>query len=49
MPALLHKFVDLLAEPVAGLVADTANTAAREAAKAAATKIEDLHAQLVAE
>ena len=46
MLAALHvKFADLMAEPVA----DTANTAAREAAKAAATKIEDLHAQLVAE
>ena len=38
VPDLLHKFVDLLAEPVAEpvaeLVADTANTAAREAAEA---------------
>ena len=37
-----------LSEPVAEPVTDNANAAAREAAEAAAKKIEDLRAQLVA-
>ena len=48
MLAALHdKFADLITEPVAD-TADIAITAAREAAEAAAKKIEDLRTQLAA-
>ena len=48
LAAVRNKFADLLAEPVAEPATDTANAAAREVAEAAAKKIEDLRARLVA-
>ena len=48
LAALRDKFADLLAEAVAEPVTYTANAAARDAAEAAAKKITDLRAQLVA-